>query len=58
MIQCLVLSTFSEQLQLSEYITWRCKENEQEGENRGMTAAGLIFFATNYQKKNKIFFCS
>jgi hypothetical protein len=44
-------ATFSKQLYLSEYITWRCKEHEQEGENRGVTAPGFIFFATNNQNK-------
>ena len=50
-MQWLVLPTCSRQLQLSDDITWRCKENEQDDEDMGMAASGLIFLATKIPKE-------
>jgi len=49
---CFVLSTASGLLQLSEYITWRFKENvEEENEDICMAAAGFIFLASNIKTR-------
>ena len=53
------LCTFSGQLQLSEYIMWRFKQNDEEDEDTCMAAAAFIFLAsklstnkqTNKQKR-------
>jgi hypothetical protein len=44
------MSTFSEQLQLSEYIMWRFKENEEDGNIR-MPAAGFMRRASQTSKE-------
>jgi hypothetical protein len=45
-------------MQLNEYITWRCKKNEQEGEKHRHDYGWLdIPRNKNIKRKNKIFFC-
>ena len=47
------LCTFNGQLQLSEYIMWRFKQNEEEDEAICMAAAGFIFLASKLSKEKK-----
>jgi hypothetical protein len=40
---CFILSTRSGQMQLSELIMWRIKENEEKDDDVCLAAAGFIF---------------
>jgi hypothetical protein len=47
------LCTFNGQLQLSEYIMWHFKQNEEEDEDTCMAAAGFISLASKLSKEEE-----